>query len=539
MIKLNFDEIPGFSKLFCDFLKKNSFFEERFVYLENLLSNSYLIDKKLNSYTNRKIFKKIVGDCNSKFDLSEEQLKNLKLIDQDNTLVVVAGQQPGIYGGPLYTFYKTLTAIKTSQMLKEKFPIFNFVPIFWIEDNDHDCVEAFQVVLLDKKNDVLEIPIEEKCINNLKNSLSEYVISTKYSKLIESYLFTNSEDESNPTFSKFLLELFDQKDRLVDTFQSIHNYLFKDFGLLFVAASEFRKQKAFAEILSREFENFGTSFTVIETANHLIRSQGYHIQAKNSLPNLFFHSDKRRAKVEWNTKNKMWILDDITISEKDIIMFFEKNQDKFSPNVLLRPICQDYLLPNIASVLGPSEIGYTTQLKELYAWYGITMPTIIPRHSITFLHNKYMNILEEYGINFLFKPKKEIEEKIYNANRNLLLQDEIKGISAEFSEIFSRLKEIGSKLDKSLNISGEAHFTKSFRQLESYVTKIFSAEKRNIIQKHKEVFALNNLLFPNGTLQERSIATIFPILQFGENNFQKKIMEIVELPPFYHFVVSI
>lgn len=537
MLELNFDKVPGFSKLFCDFLNKESFFSERFIYLEDLEQNNKLLEKKLNTYSKRKLFKKIVEESNKTLSLSQTQQKNLKLLEKDNTLVVTTGQQPGIFGGPLYTFYKTFTTIQIANILSNHFKDYNFIPLFWIEDNDHDCIEVFQSVLLNERNEIVEIPIEEHCIKNWKNSLSEYTLSTIYFNFLDFFFSTNKSFEENSDLANFLLQLFQNEVSLVATFQSLFNKLFNEYGVLFIKASVCRKNLGFEDILWREFEKIGASFSIINTTNHLIQSLGYHIQAKNSLPNVFFHSQEKRVKVEWNVDNHIFVLEDLDIPENEILSFYENNRDKFSPNVLLRPICQDNLLPNIVSVLGPSEIGYTTQLKELYEWFSVAMPAISPRHSISFIPREYEENFRTKGFDFFVRPKEEIENELYSISREAKLVEEIEKIEKDFEDIFQKLKHIGTSLDKSLSLSAEAHFSKSYKQLKSFINKIFSAEKRIIFQKNKEVFNINNFLYPKGTLQERMLTTIYPLIKFGDSEFSEIISQIAELPPAKHYLI--
>ncbi|MCX7909556.1 MAG: bacillithiol biosynthesis cysteine-adding enzyme BshC [Ignavibacteria bacterium] len=537
MFEFSFEEIPGFSKLFNDFLKRTSFFEERFHYLEDLLISDKLIQKKLTSYQNRELFSKIIEISNSNLELSYKQKINLEKINKENTAVVVTGQQPAFFGGPLYIYYKTYTTIKIANLLSEKYPEYNFVPVFWIEDNDHDCIEAFQTIFLDKNYNLVEIPIDEICLNTWKLPLSEYYLSESNYKFLDFYLNFSSFYDKNFEFSKFLSELYNSENSLVKSFKSILNKLFNEDGILFIEASKCRQYKAFKEILYRELDNFAASYSIIETANSLIESQGYHIQAKNSLPNLFFHSNTKRTKIVWNEAKKTFILDGFEVPEDEILHFFESNIDKFSPNVLLRPICQDFLLPNVLSVLGPSEIGYFAQLKELYYWHQVQAPAVIPRHSISFITSKFWDLVETKGFTFFLKNSKEIENFIYSSLRNLDLLETINNLEKEFANIFEKLSELGSKFEQSLIISAEAHYKKSLKNFNSLIAKIFTAEKRNILEKNKEFYQLNNILYPKGSLQERLLGFVFPILLFGEEKFKAEIQPVIERPSTKHYLV--
>ncbi len=539
MKKIRFEDIQGFSKLFVDFLKRNLFFSERFNYEVDLLSKEALIEDKLKTYSNRELFVKLVNQSNFGLELSDAQKSNLELLKLDNTVVVTTGQQPGFLGGPLYVYYKTFTAIGLVEKLRKRHPNYNFVPLFWIEDNDHDCIEAFQSVLINRNWEIVNIPMLEQCKKGLHNSISELNLPQEFANFIEYFILTNHLDEEDNFFSKFLVELYKANESISGTFQRVLNYIFGKYGLLFVTASKCRQQGGFKDILFREFENFGASYSIIETANRLIELQGYHIQAKNSLPNLFYHTMDKRVKVEWDSKRKAFVLGEEIVDENNILDFFERNTARFSPNVLLRPICQDYLLPNVASVLGPSEIGYTTQLKELYEWFEIKMPAIVPRHSITFIPQNFVELLETKHFTYFLKPNEKILEEIYNSNRDSKLQKEIDNIEKEFENIFAKLKNIGTRFDKSLEISAEAHFSKSYRSFKSYINKIYSAERKKIISQHKETINLNIFILPNGTLQERMLSLAYPLLIYGLKRFEEETRKVIELDNNIHYLIAI
>ncbi|MGB9771046.1 MAG: bacillithiol biosynthesis cysteine-adding enzyme BshC [Candidatus Kapaibacteriota bacterium] len=536
---IDFQSVPGFSKLFVDFLKKESFFVERFVYTEDLFNNEKIIEKKLKNYNQRNHLLKIVEKSNSDLTLTSSQKRNIELLAKDNTAIVVTGQQPGAFGGPLYVFYKTLTAIKLVEKLSKRHPQYYFVPLFWIEDNDHDYLEAFQSLLLNRKCDVVNLPLDAKLHKEWRNSISELRLSKDFANFVEHYINLNYLEKFDPDFSNFLIELYTKENSLVEIFQQILHYLFGTYGLIFILASECRQANAFKDILFSEFEKFGSTYSIIETANRLIETQGYHIQAKNSLPNLFYHTTAERRKVEWDDKNKTFRVGDEIVPDNEIINFFEQNSTKFSPNVLLRPICQDYVLPNIASVLGPSEIGYTTQLKELYEWFKIPMPAIVARHSITFTLKDYEKLIDKFGFNYFLRSRKEIEDEIYDTYKDLNLRKTLDKFEKEFENIFENLKQIGSKLDNSLRVSAEAHFSKSYRHFNAYINKIFQAERRTILNKNKEIIDHTNLLFPNGTLQERALSFVFPLLFINHHKFIGEIEKIISLPPTHHYLLII
>ncbi|MFN3307437.1 MAG: bacillithiol biosynthesis BshC, partial [Candidatus Kapaibacteriota bacterium] len=346
MIKeIDFKIIPGLSRFFLDFLSKKGFICERFLYFDELLENEEIVERKLKSYINRDEMIKLVKVSSSNLDLSENQKLNLELLSKDNTLVVVTSINPFFLGGPLSVLYKTLTSIFIAKKLSTRFPNYNFVPIIWIEDNDHNCTRSFQINLLNKNYELVSIPVDNKMFSLWRNSISDFRIPKTLINFLEIHIHTNEYVEKNSETSTFFINLYKSETSLTKTFVQILHYLLKNYGLLFLVSSVCRVHNSFAKILIKEIETPGASSKIIEKANKLLGSRGIQIKSKNSFLNIFYHTKDRRVRLDLNLIREILCLDGIEIERKEIVDFFEKNSNKFSPNVLLRPICQDFILP--------------------------------------------------------------------------------------------------------------------------------------------------------------------------------------------------
>ncbi len=539
ILSLEFDKIPGFSRLFCDHIRNAQFLSERLPNEIKLFQNSKLIEEKLKSYSKRNIISDLIKKSNLEINLTAKQAENLNLLSKENTLVVVTGQQPAIFGGTLYTLYKSLSAIELTKQLKVRFPDFNFVPIFWIEDNDHDYFEATQVFLFDQNYNLTSPHISHKHQSELQKSLCDFTIDSAITEFIEYYIEVNNFSISQPLLSSEILNFYRNSKFLSSNFQKILNSIAGKEGMLFISASICRQNNAFEDILRKEFEHLGTSNKIIEQANSKIERFGYHIQAKSSPVNAFYHSNGERIKIQLDSEKQKYKINNQNFTAEELLQLFDSNPSNFSPNVLLRQICQDYILPNIASIHGPSEIGYTTQLKELYQWFGVAMPSIIPRHSITFLPKEFQPYIENYGLNFFFKTPDIFDSVLYEQNRDKKLIESIRALELRFQSLFDEMKQIASKVDRTLNASSEAHYRKSFRAFESLKGKIFSHEKKEILNKFNYLRSINRLIFPEGTLQERKIASIYPLIRYGQTEFIVIIKEVLKQSRDKHYIVLI
>ncbi len=537
--EIDFELLPGLSRFFCEFLSKKGFIRERFLYFDELLQTEKIIEQKLKSYKNRDEMMKLVKEISTNIELSKNQKANLELMSKDNTLVVVASINPFFLGGPLSVLYKTLTSIFIARKLSIRFPYFNFVPIIWIEDNEHNCLKSFQITLLTKNYDIVNIPINTEVITNWRSSISNFRIPENLINFLEIHIHSNEYIETSLETSTFLINLYKNETSLTKTFVEILNYLLKDYGLLFIISSECRAHNSFAKILIKEIETFGASSKIIEKANKLLESKGIGVKSKNSFLNIFYHTKDKRVRLELNLFKKTFNLDGIEITEKEIVEFFEKNTDKFSPNVLLRPICQDFILPTIVSIQSPSEIVFFAQLKELYKWYDVIMPGIVPRHSITVIPAEYSDLVNTKTLSYFLKDKSNFEEELYHRFRNLSLQSQVENIEKNIAFDFESLREIGARLDKSLNFVGEKHIKKSKKSIDAYINKIYSTERRKILHDNKDLIKLNTFLYPNGSLQERTFALATMLFLFGTNYFIKTLEPIFNVTSNKHYVVEL
>lgn len=535
---IDFKFIPGFSRFFCDFLSKNNFISERLLFYDEAFKNEEIIHEKLKSYTNRNEVAKLIKKSCANIIFSENQKLHLEILSKDNTLVVVTSLNPYFLGGPLSISYKILTTIFLARKLSEKFPSYNFVPVIWIEDNDHDCIKPFQVTLLNNNFEIVNLPLDGKRLSQWRNSISNYLIFEHLINFLEIHIQTNEYSEKNPPLSKFLMNLYKSETSLTKTFIQILHHLFKDYGLLFLISSDCRAQNSFAQILYKEIENFGASYAIIEQANRLLENKGIVVKSKNSLSNLFFHFEDKRVKLEWNSTKKKFILNEYEIGLSEILNFFERNSEKFSPNVLLRPICQDFILPTIAFVQSSSEIVFFAQLKELYQWHNVVMPAVSPRHSISIIPKRYSNLLNTETFFYFLKPKEHFEEELYNQYRNSSIQSKIQVLEKNIIQNYESLKEIGTYVDRTLNYTAEIHIKNSKEAIDKYINKIYRAEKRKILHENKELITLNTLLYPNDTLQERILASVSALFNF-DSNLLKKIEPIFNTNSNKHYLIEL
>jgi bacillithiol biosynthesis cysteine-adding enzyme BshC len=229
-----------------------------------------------------------------------------------------------------------------------------------------------------------------------------------------------------------------------------------------------------------------------------------------------------------------------SFTQEQLLELLENEPDKFSPNVLLRPICQDYLFPTAFYVAGPSEISYFAQIKPLYELYNIAQPMIYPRSSATILENSIANSLEKYslGMNDIFIDVENIKKRIINSVEESSVDEMFDGIASQIESTFDQLKEKLIDLDKTIADSSNRYRDKILGTVNELKSKAEKAQQKKYEVTLRQIDRAAVNLFPNSNLQEREINFIYFANKYGEE-FLKKIFDELQINKFEHQIIKI
>lgn len=377
---ISFADLPDQSKLYADYIFE--FERVRNYYAVNFSSDDELRDhfaKKVTSFNGkRKKIVELLRSQNAKLNNSPDFEFLLETLSHDNALAVVTGQQVGLFCGPLYTLFKTISAIKLATELKERFSNFEFVPVFWLEGDDHDLQESNHVHLLNGSSDVVRV---ETILTNGDEENLRPLSEIKFDGSIEQVFQQLDALLPASDFKAPLLNLLAGYYKEGETYstafaRTLTKILRKN--ILLIDPYDPEVKRILKPIFEKEFQTFPkTSEEVIKQSAEL--EEKYHVQVKPRVINLFYLDDGMRRGLEpigngfslRGTKRKLM--------PEQVRMILESKPESFSPNVVLRPVCQDYLLPTAAYVAGPGEIAYFAQLKGVYQHFGVDMPPLFPR----------------------------------------------------------------------------------------------------------------------------------------------------------------
>jgi len=350
----------------CITYKETGFFSQTVTdYIEDApaLREFYGYRPDFNGFAEFLKTKKVIADRNLLVEILTGQYKsipanaekvqdNISLLGSDNTYTITTGHQLNIFAGPLYFIYKIVTAIKLSQQLKEKFPDKNFVPVYWMASEDHDFAEINYTNIGGKKvhwwyeasgaTGRINPDTMRQALNQYKGALGIDGHSTELGDIVET------------AYTKF--------DKLADATRYLVNALFGQYGLVIIDADDHRFKQQFAPIVEQDIIN-QNSFKNITTVNEKLQQAGVHIQVNPREINFFYLLDGLRERIVFEQDRYKVLNSEISFSEEELKQELKQYPERFSPNVVMRPLYQECILPNIAYIGGGAEVVYWLNLS--------------------------------------------------------------------------------------------------------------------------------------------------------------------------------
>ncbi len=535
---VDFSVLPGFSRLFVDAVHGNEFLMSRFPGNVSVSSvQPEMIRKRLAISYNRTAIADVVRDTMPGIELRDLQSRNLAALADDHTAVVVTGQQAGLFGGPLYTLLKAMSAVAAAAEIQKQYPDIRCVPVFWVEDNDHDFIEIAQIAVPDREGGLCRIAVSEPSedarapIGARRWSQTDTVLDELASAL-QPTDFTES-------LMAMLRSAYATGERITTSFVSTLNHILAPTGILFVSAYALQQKGLMAPVLRRVIEAPDVSAKAVKEGVVQLKEQHYHIQAEPVDVNSMMITNGKRHRID--TVGDSFLAGDHTYTHQQLLDIIDQEPQRFSPTVLTRPIVQDIILPTIAYIAGPGEMGYAAELKELYAMFDTTMPAFLPRHSATLVERKFSTFLEERQLapSVFFRPIEQVEREFVASIASPELATAFAEAEARVREIFQGLEEKIGAVDATLVPTTGKAMTTALQQIEQLSARATRAQKRQeegAIGKLRQAHAA---LFPDHSLQERTAGWVYFANKFGCDTILSVLGELVAAPPFQHYFPSV
>ena len=491
-----------FSALMNDYLDQKPHLKElynRFPTLENF--EGQILEKQQNfDDGSRATLVSVLLNQYASIETSALTNQNIQSLANPNTFTVTTGHQLNLFSGPLYFLYKIISTINLSTALKAKYPSYHFVPIYWMATEDHDFEEINYFNFNGKKfrwNKESSGPVGKLSTEGL-------------SELFEIYAHEIGSGSNANEIKKMFQEAYLQHDNLTDATRHLANTLFGEYGLVILDADNSELKKAFIPFAKEELLKQTAFNTVTKTTEKL---KDYTIQVNPREINLFYLEDNLRERIIFEDEKYKVNNTKIVFSEKEILILLENHPEKFSPNVIMRPLYQEIILPNLSYIGGGGEIAYWLELKSFFDAVNITFPILLLRNSALLATEKQVKKADKLELNWndLFSK----QAALLNAKTRELsefpidLTEQKEQLQKQFSTLF----EIAKKTDKSFVGAVKAQEAKQTKGLEKLEKRLLKAQKRKLSDVLERITDLQNDLFPNQSLQER------------QNNFSEFYLE--------------
>lgn len=494
--EIEYRNTNSFSKLLVNYTGNGEEFRKLINNFPDINSFENQINLKSKNYNNkfRKVLIDVISNNYNDEYLSNIQKDNISKLRLKNTFTVTTGHQLNLLTGPIYFIYKIITVINLCEKLKKKYPKYNFIPIYWLASEDHDFEEINHFFTNDKKfkwNTNQSGAVGEFDLKSIKNVIEDYTKQIK-----------------NSTFYDDLVKIIDKaylsSRNLSEATISIVNNLFGFYGLLSIDANNRKLKSIFCEILKKELEyNIVDDHSKLSITN--LKKSGYKIQANPRKINLFYLKDKKRERILNDGNIFLTKSGEMSWSLNQIKKEVDNYPERFSPNVLFRPLFQEFILPNICYIGGPSEVAYWLELKSVFDSQGITYPIILNRNSVLIIEKKITKFLtkNKIDIELLFESEKFIKYTLLKKYSNLKLDfTELKG---QLKKQFLDLKKLSEKTDKSFIGALIAQEKKQINGLNKLEKRLKKAELKIHSDKIDKIIKIRNKIYFDGKPQERII----------------------------------
>jgi bacillithiol biosynthesis cysteine-adding enzyme BshC len=438
--------------------------------------------------------------------------RNIAALRDPETVAVVTGQQVGLLTGPLYTMYKTITTLQCAERLADETGR-TVVPVFWVEGEDHDADEIAHATVLHRNEEVdLRYTGPQTSDDENRGAVGRWVLTEEINDLLDRLDDTLPPSDFKPTVMRHVRAAYAPETTVEDAFAQLLHRLFDGAGIVAMNPDDARLKALTAPLFYRDIDDGETAVARIEAASQDLREAGYHAQVSARPTNLFWLDDDGRYAIDRQDDGAYTLRHDgRTFTKQALLDRLEREPERFSPNVVLRPLMQDRLVPTAAYVAGPGEVSYFAQYRGVYDWAGMAMPLIHPRASVSLVESKVQKVLDKYDLSICdFGSDKErlFQEVVVQSmavDVDALFSDALR----EMHQALNALKPQVEDVDATLGSATEAARASVMETMDDLKHKVVRAEKR----KHDEIRAqlqkAHANLRPGGVLQERRINVLY------------------------------
>lgn len=526
MFSIPYSQTGYFSKLMIDYLSQDHRIKSlyhRFPTLENF---KLQIEEKQQSFSvdKRKVLVEQLLKQYQTVNSSDLSVQNIQLLKNENTFTIVTGHQLNLFTGPLYFLYKIISTINLCKELKKQYPEHHFVPVYWMATEDHDFEE-----------------INFFNFNRMKfqwNKEASGPVGRLSTEGLEAVFEHFKQHLSFGNNAKKLVDLFEnaylKHDNLADATRFLANELFGKEGLVILDGDDVELKKMFIPHIKEELLH-QSAIKEVEKTYSLLKN--YNIQVNPREINLFYIENNLRERIIFEENQYKILNTDLAFSQQELLNLVDSNPEKFSPNVILRPLYQEVILPNLCYIGGGGELAYWLELKEVFKLHKIPFPMLLLRNSVLLATEKQNNKREKLNLTWeelFLKTEAFTKKKTLDLSENAFDFEQQKNF---LREQFDTLKKLTLQTHPSFIGAVNAQETKQIKGLENLEKRYYKAERLKNKEQLDRMLDLKIALFPNNSLQERvdNFSTLYA--EFGQKMMDELLENLHPLEQNYSIII--
>jgi bacillithiol synthase len=471
-----------FSSLFLDYLNQDQKVRGLYDLFPSIENFEKQIEAKSFSKEKRTILKNTLIRQYEGFHLSPFTEENILTLAEENSFTVTTGHQLNIFTGPLYFIFKIITIINLAKELREKYPQYNFVPVYWMHTEDHDFAEISYFNLFSKKY---------KWETDQRGAAGRFR-TEGMEKLLQQI----------PELPAFFEEAYMGQRNLGAAHRYIVNELFGKEGLVILDSDDADLKAEFRSVIKDDLLKH-TASNLLLNSNKEIEQLGYKVQVNPREINFFYLDGDIRERIVKEGDGYKVLNTSLTFNKEQLFQLIEMNPEKFSANVVTRPLYQECILPNLAYIGGPGELAYWLQYKVMFAHYNIPFPILMPRNFAMIINKNLDKKIQKLGLSDtdLFENENELKRKFIAEQEGAAFNFEEE--QELFDELFEKLQQKLSAADKTLEGFVLAEKQKALKIIEGIEKRAKRSSEDKLKVETDQILNIKSKLFPDGSLQER------------------------------------
>ncbi len=512
--RVRFSRFKGFPALFQDysgdFERLSEFYAGDF---RDRSERVRAVERAAAVERDRATLAEVMLEQNERWGMSAATRSNIEALRKDDAAAVVTGQQVGIFAGPLYTILKAITTIQLARQLSDESGR-AVVPVFWLGVEDHDFEEVASVHLL-RRNEPEALRYRE-APDGPPGPVGRLRMSSEIDRLVNQIDEILPPTDFKPEVMHVLRETYHSGETFGDAFARLLRALLPDSGLVLLSSDDARLKRLVAPLYRREIADPQALSTAVGGVSTRL-AERYHQQVHVTPTNLFLLDGDGRYPIDLEGDRFRLRGIDRAFSADELLKMLDDHPERFSPNVVLRPLTQDTLLPTATYVGGPGEISYFAQYRAAYEWAGVPMPLIYPRASVTLVESKVEKVLEKYNLDvpdFEDDVDRLFQRVVVDA-MDVDLDRLFRDASQPLHESVNTVKQSLETLDPTLGKAAEATRSALMGEFEKLKGKAVRLEKKNKEVIRNQLAKAHANLYPNGILQERALSLVYFLNKYG------------------------